>query len=54
MKKKTSHSRFLENLSHDLGDDFFSSSKIFILVGVFGFCSEGKPYFACITEEVFR
>ena len=33
---------------------FFSSSKIFILAGVFGFYNEGKPYFECITEELFR
>ena len=38
--------RYLENLLHE----FFLSSKGFILVAVFVFCYEGKPYLECITE----
>ena len=48
-KEKTSRQRCLENIGHN---DF--SFKIFISDCVFGFYNEGRPYFECITEEVFR
>ena len=33
---------------------FYFFLQTFILVGVFGICYKGKPYFKCITEEVLR
>ena len=50
--KKMSRPRFLENLGCEVFF-FFQFFFFFILVGVFGFCSELKPFFERITEKKF-